>query len=165
MWVRLPSLPLNCWGGESLSKIGSTLGVPLYADECTTQQLRVSFARMLIEMDVTKPLPDSILIEDPNGEVRTQMVQYDWRFVRLARKLGMIAHPRRLRPSHRLKKVHGSLKTLWLTRDLQCPPIVAQVAPSPAPVTTITPAVTSQVITSDDAGWKVVSRRTRDRGQ
>lgn len=35
------------------------LGVPLYADECTTQQLRVSFARMLIDIDVTKPLPDS----------------------------------------------------------------------------------------------------------
>lgn len=33
LWVRLPNLPLNCWGPDSLSRIGSLIGVPLYADE------------------------------------------------------------------------------------------------------------------------------------
>lgn len=53
IWVTFPNLPLNCWSMDSLSRIGSTLGVPIYADECTTKQLRISFARILIEMDVT----------------------------------------------------------------------------------------------------------------
>ena len=64
LWVRLPNLPLNCWGPDSLTRVGSLLGVPLYADECTTAQLRVSFARVLVEMDITSPLPDVIWIED-----------------------------------------------------------------------------------------------------
>ncbi|KAK4731720.1 hypothetical protein R3W88_024708 [Solanum pinnatisectum] len=30
IWVRLPNLPLNSWGMDSLSRIGSGLAVPLY---------------------------------------------------------------------------------------------------------------------------------------
>lgn len=30
LWIRLPNLPLNCWGLNTLSRIGSALGVPLY---------------------------------------------------------------------------------------------------------------------------------------
>lgn len=54
--VKLPNLPLNCWSEDSLSRIGSLLGIPLYADECTTKYLRVSFARILVQMDVTKEI-------------------------------------------------------------------------------------------------------------
>lgn len=36
LWIKLPNLPLNCWNSMVLSKIGSSLGQPLYADECTT---------------------------------------------------------------------------------------------------------------------------------
>ncbi|KAH0665450.1 hypothetical protein KY285_026656 [Solanum tuberosum] len=37
VWIKLPNLPLNRWNSVVLSKIGSSLGKPLYADECTTQ--------------------------------------------------------------------------------------------------------------------------------
>ncbi|KAH0748451.1 hypothetical protein KY290_027683 [Solanum tuberosum] len=57
VWIKLPNLPLNCWNSIVLSKIGSSLGKPLYADECTTQVSRISFARILVEVDVTRPLP------------------------------------------------------------------------------------------------------------
>ncbi|KAK6789451.1 hypothetical protein RDI58_013251 [Solanum bulbocastanum] len=36
LWVKLPNLSLNCWNAVVLSKIGSSLGKPLYADECTS---------------------------------------------------------------------------------------------------------------------------------
>ncbi|KAH0652021.1 hypothetical protein KY290_032498 [Solanum tuberosum] len=36
LWVKLPILPLNCWNYVVLSKIGSSLGKPLYADESKT---------------------------------------------------------------------------------------------------------------------------------
>ncbi|XP_070040441.1 uncharacterized protein [Nicotiana tomentosiformis] len=37
LWIKLPNLPLNCWSTTSLSCIGSVLGRPVYADECTTK--------------------------------------------------------------------------------------------------------------------------------
>ncbi|XP_019250862.1 PREDICTED: uncharacterized protein LOC109229762 [Nicotiana attenuata] len=77
-WVRFPNLPFNCWGAKSLSRISSSLGVPLYADACTTQLDRISYARVLIEVDVTKELPKAVKVTDPNGRVFVQEVTYDW---------------------------------------------------------------------------------------
>lgn len=54
--VRLSKLPLHFWGGDSLSMIDNVLGNPVCADECTSKQQRISYARMLIEVDITKPL-------------------------------------------------------------------------------------------------------------
>lgn len=65
IWVKLPNLPLNCWSGNFLSRIGSSIGVPINADECTTKILRVSFSRILVEIDVTKEIVYEIQIEDP----------------------------------------------------------------------------------------------------
>uniref|UniRef100_M1DNN1 Endonuclease/exonuclease/phosphatase n=1 Tax=Solanum tuberosum TaxID=4113 RepID=M1DNN1_SOLTU len=78
IWVKFPNLPLNCWGIQSLSRISSGLGLPLYADECTTKVARISFARVLIELDITKELPLLVRVEDPNGKVFDQKVIYEW---------------------------------------------------------------------------------------
>ncbi|XP_019260265.1 PREDICTED: uncharacterized protein LOC109238288 [Nicotiana attenuata] len=78
VWVKYPNLPLNCWGKRSLSRISSGLGIPLYADAYTTQVDRISYARVLIEMDVTKKLPRSIKVTDPNGREFIQEIAYDW---------------------------------------------------------------------------------------
>ncbi|XP_075112274.1 uncharacterized protein LOC142182167 [Nicotiana tabacum] len=78
IWVRLPNLPLNCWGAKSLSRINSILGVPLYADAFTTQLDRISYARVLIEVDVTKELPKVMKVTYPNGRVFVQEMTYDW---------------------------------------------------------------------------------------
>lgn len=48
VWVRLPNLPLNCWDIDSLSMIGSGLGNPIYADDCTKNVDRISYARILV---------------------------------------------------------------------------------------------------------------------
>ncbi|KAK6796235.1 hypothetical protein RDI58_003936 [Solanum bulbocastanum] len=61
-----------------LSRISSGLGVPLYADECTTKVERISFARVLVEMDVARELPKKLKMEDPNGRVFEHAVQYEW---------------------------------------------------------------------------------------
>lgn len=68
---------MNCWGKDSLSRIASAIfGKPIFADECTTKQTRISFVRVLIEVDVTKVLPEEITILDPNGKT---CVQFDWK--------------------------------------------------------------------------------------
>lgn len=67
LWVTFPKLTLNCWGCDSLSRIASAIGIPLFAEECTTKQPRISYARMLIEVDVTKPMPNEIIFMDAQG--------------------------------------------------------------------------------------------------
>lgn len=54
VWIKLPNISLACWSADSLSRIGSVVGIPLYADECTAKQSRVSYSRLLIQMDVIK---------------------------------------------------------------------------------------------------------------
>ncbi|KAG5620619.1 hypothetical protein H5410_005837 [Solanum commersonii] len=78
IWVKYPNLPLSCWSMDSLSRISSGLEEPLYADECTTKVDRVSFARVLIEMDVARELPRRLKVEDPSGRCFEQAVQYEW---------------------------------------------------------------------------------------
>nr|XP_016472176.1 PREDICTED: uncharacterized protein LOC107794214 [Nicotiana tabacum] len=63
---------------ETVSRIGSAMGNPLYADDCTTKVDRISYARLLIEMDVTKELPQKLAVKDPQGKLFTQEVHYDW---------------------------------------------------------------------------------------
>lgn len=88
IWVKLPNLPLYCWGIECLSRIASALGVPLLANENTLNQRRITYARILVEMDVTKATPKEIKIQDINGNIFDQKVVYSWYllFVTLVRK-------------------------------------------------------------------------------
>ncbi|XP_058756719.1 uncharacterized protein LOC131629930 [Vicia villosa] len=79
IWVKLPNLPLYLWGETSLNKIGSALGVPIVTDECTANRLRISYARILVEMDITKDLPIEITIRDNVGEKMQQAIDYKWR--------------------------------------------------------------------------------------
>ncbi|XP_048489882.1 uncharacterized protein LOC125491854 [Beta vulgaris subsp. vulgaris] len=90
IWIKLLNLPLNCWCPESLSRIGSAVEVPIYADECTTKQLRISFARILVEMDVTVTVPHEINIADSEGVTFKQKVVYDWlpQFCQKCQKVG-----------------------------------------------------------------------------
>ncbi|KAG5572056.1 hypothetical protein H5410_061822 [Solanum commersonii] len=79
LWVKLPNLPLNCWNAVLLSKIGSSLGKPLYADDCTFQVNRISFTRILVEVDITRPLPKMIKMHDPKGNVLEQQIWFEWK--------------------------------------------------------------------------------------
>lgn len=92
IWVKLPQLPLYLWGIKSLSKIGSAIGNPLVTDECTAHKLRVSYARLLIEVDVTQELPHDITIRDNEGNKMTQVVEYEWKplFCEKCQKVGHI---------------------------------------------------------------------------
>lgn len=69
LWVTLPNLPLSCWGKKSLSSIGSTLGTFLFADNYTTIKVHKSYARLLVEINITRLLPKTIQIQDPSGEI------------------------------------------------------------------------------------------------
>lgn len=64
IWVKLPQLPLHLWGATSLSKISNSLGNPLATDECTTNKFRISYVRILLEVDIAQELAMETTIKD-----------------------------------------------------------------------------------------------------
>ena len=79
LWVKLPYLPLYLWGDNTLGKIVSAIGSPIVTDECTTSKLRVSYARILVEVDITKELPQEITIRDRSGNKLQQAIEFEWK--------------------------------------------------------------------------------------
>nr|XP_016453332.1 PREDICTED: uncharacterized protein LOC107777718 [Nicotiana tabacum] len=79
IWVNLLELPIQCWAEENLGRIASLLGKSICTDKLTAQCERVSYARVLIEMDITQPLPDEVLIEKPYGSSWMQRVDFEWK--------------------------------------------------------------------------------------
>lgn len=51
----------------------------MFTYECTRMQSIISYARVLIDMDVTQHMPEEIAITDPCGRIFTQSVEYDWK--------------------------------------------------------------------------------------
>ncbi|XP_060202242.1 uncharacterized protein LOC132630698 [Lycium barbarum] len=75
LWVTFPNLPVKYWSTENLSRIASFIGNPVCTDR---EEERLSYARILIELDMTQPLPEQMLIEKAHGKYRTQLLDYEW---------------------------------------------------------------------------------------
>ncbi|XP_057977995.1 uncharacterized protein LOC131164659 isoform X2 [Malania oleifera] len=67
VWVQLKNLPLELWTLKALGRICSVLGRPLVADKLTVNGERVSYARVLVEIDVAEDIKGSVEIWLPNG--------------------------------------------------------------------------------------------------
>ncbi|XP_048503075.1 uncharacterized protein LOC125498825 [Beta vulgaris subsp. vulgaris] len=176
IWVKLPNLPLNCWSPDSLSRIGSLLGVPLYADECTSKQLRISFARILVEIDVTKDRKQFLMVEDANGMTIKQDVRYDWwpPFCHKCQKIGRNCG---VRYQHHQQQNKPRVVQKWIPKQTQ-PTIPTEVIPEksvteemqqqptailercssnpPSAITTPIQPIVHQ--------WKMVTRKNRGKG-
>ncbi|XP_058764506.1 uncharacterized protein LOC131637957 [Vicia villosa] len=79
VWIKLPNLPLQMWGASNLGKIGSAVGKPMFTDECTANKLRISYARILVEIDITKKQKESVTIKDCEGNKFNQPIEYEWK--------------------------------------------------------------------------------------
>ncbi|KAJ6893906.1 hypothetical protein NC652_027855 [Populus alba x Populus x berolinensis] len=90
VWVKFPNLPLQCWYLKCLSKIASVLGKPVQSDMLTHTMSRLSYARVLVEINLLSDLPYSIDIKLPNGSLLKQQVIYETlpRFCKQCRILG-----------------------------------------------------------------------------
>lgn len=55
-WIRVSALQLECFDVWALKRIGNLLGKLLKIDTLTTSQNRGKFARLCVELDLTKPL-------------------------------------------------------------------------------------------------------------
>lgn len=59
-------------------------------DECTANKLRVSYAMILVEVDVTQELKKKVTIKDIEGKKMIQPIEYEWKplFCEKCQKLG-----------------------------------------------------------------------------
>ncbi|KAI5639960.1 hypothetical protein M9H77_00286 [Catharanthus roseus] len=77
VWITLPGLPLDLWNARLLGKICSIVGEPICTDAMTSRKDRISYARVLVNVDLAKELVTEIKINLPNGKVREQYVSYE----------------------------------------------------------------------------------------
>ncbi|KAM3319723.1 hypothetical protein P3S67_006923 [Capsicum chacoense] len=76
LWIKFHSLPLGYWSAEALSKLASVVGKPMYTDKYTAAMERISYARVLVETDISHPLPNRVEISTPSGIIH-QNLTYD----------------------------------------------------------------------------------------
>ncbi|KAJ8419834.1 hypothetical protein Cgig2_030511 [Carnegiea gigantea] len=64
---RFPELDIKYWGLQSLSKLGSMLGIPLKTDKFTKEKSMLKYARLLVEMPLDGSFPDYIEFANENN--------------------------------------------------------------------------------------------------
>jgi len=79
IWFRLPKFDIRFWSSGSLSKIGSSLGIPLKTDKYTKERTVIKYARLLIDIPLKGPFPDYIEFFDEEEVLIRQDVIYEWK--------------------------------------------------------------------------------------
>ncbi|KAI9079254.1 hypothetical protein K1719_038739 [Acacia pycnantha] len=62
-WIRVPELPATLFDKKFLLNLGNAIGKAIRLDIHTAQRSRGKFARMCVELDLTKPLVPSFSVE------------------------------------------------------------------------------------------------------
>ena len=73
-WVRIPRLPWELWDSEYLTASLLHVGVLVKLDHNTLYRLKDKFARVCINIDITKPLPGSLSITHKEGCLRVPLI-------------------------------------------------------------------------------------------
>ncbi|PON82607.1 Zinc knuckle CX2CX4HX4C [Trema orientale] len=63
VWVRFHELPWVYWDRQILSDLARGIGVPIRFDEMTLNGEFGHYARMLIDIDLSQPISDSLMVE------------------------------------------------------------------------------------------------------
>lgn len=63
-------MPYHCWSQHNLLSIASSIGPPIRLDDNTAGQRIISYARILVNLDLSKPRPNNVLVElEGEGEI------------------------------------------------------------------------------------------------
>lgn len=74
IWIWLPQLPIECYDGKILEKVGRRIGKLLKIDMCTSATLRGRYAWICIQMPIEVPFQNDVII----GE-HGQPIEYEGR--------------------------------------------------------------------------------------
>ncbi|KAL2928967.1 hypothetical protein RDABS01_034378, partial [Bienertia sinuspersici] len=92
IWIRMPNLELKYWGQGCLHKLGDIIGTTLKVDNVTLNKDRLAYARILVEVELDKELPDYIRSQNEKGILIQQYIEYEWRLT-FCTKCKKYGHP------------------------------------------------------------------------
>ncbi|CAI0540348.1 unnamed protein product [Linum tenue] len=72
VWVQLPYLPIEFFNAEAVTMIAELIGTPIRVDRATEIGARGNYARVSVEVDLTKPLLGKYKVEGI-----TYLIQYE----------------------------------------------------------------------------------------
>lgn len=78
VWVVLKNLPIKCYNRKSLSLIAAKIGRPVQMDDFTKEKTRLRYARILVDVDASKPMKRSLTMVHPNGSTIQQKIEYSY---------------------------------------------------------------------------------------
>ena len=78
LWIRFPDLDIKYWGIDSLSKIASTLSIPLKTDCYVKEKTWIKYARILVEIPINGPFPEYVDFFNEHDMLIRQQVCYEW---------------------------------------------------------------------------------------
>jgi len=84
LWVQFSDLDVKYWGIESLSKLGSVLGIPIKTDRFTKEKTIIKYARLLIDIPLEGSFPEFIESFNDHEVLVRQQVVYEWKPVKCA---------------------------------------------------------------------------------
>ncbi|KAL8514770.1 hypothetical protein ACS0TY_013740 [Phlomoides rotata] len=77
VWIKLKFLPMCCWNNTTLSLICSKTRRPTHTDRIILTMERVSYVRVLVEVDAAEPLVREVKVI-VEGVEWTQLVEYEF---------------------------------------------------------------------------------------
>ncbi|XVF57141.1 hypothetical protein PTKIN_Ptkin06aG0180000 [Pterospermum kingtungense] len=102
VWVRFPCLPIEYFDYDFLMKVGEKIGRPVCVDEATSLVSRGKFARMCVEIDITKPLLAKFRVRR-----RIRKIEYEGIHL-VCFHCGVYGHRKEICPSFLLENNQGS---------------------------------------------------------
>ncbi|KAI9098542.1 hypothetical protein K1719_025167 [Acacia pycnantha] len=103
-WVRFPDLPAPLFDKKFLLNLGNSLGKAIRLDIHTAQRARGKFARMCVELDLTKPL-----VPEFNVEGQSLSVEYESLGL-LCSKCGLVGHAKQNCDRFHKKSMEGGME-------------------------------------------------------
>lgn len=77
VWIHLKGILYHCRSSDILLSIVGSTGKPLHLDETMATQRMLSYARVLVNLDVTKSGPNSLTLEPEEDATVEVEVQYE----------------------------------------------------------------------------------------
>ncbi|KAF5182809.1 zinc ion binding / nucleic acid binding protein [Thalictrum thalictroides] len=103
IWAKILDLPKELWTDDGISYAASLIGNPKCMDELTAKRKRLSFARVCVEVDVSRELPKTISLKI-GQKFYICKVEYPWI---------PLSCSKCKRFGHSDKKCHSKVSTAW----------------------------------------------------
>lgn len=78
VWLHLKGVPLELFNRDGLSYIASVIGKPLCMDPATAARKRLTFAKVCIEMEAGKEIPEHVKVVMRDGSITLIAVEVPW---------------------------------------------------------------------------------------